>query len=112
MVVRGAETWFVAADVCAILEHSDASKAVSRLKDFEKGTSIVRTPGGEQTLNIVNESGLYALIFTSRKPQAEAFRCWVTAVLLPTLRQTGSFNQLEDAGAEPAPRAPSSGPSV
>ena len=71
---------------------SDPSKAVSRLDDDERGASIVRTPGGDQTLNVVNESGLYALVFTSRKPQARAFRRWVTGVVLPAIRHTGSFS--------------------
>jgi prophage antirepressor-like protein len=66
-VAKDGQTWFVAADVCAVLEHSDASKAVSRLDDDEKGATNVRTLGGVQEMNVVNESGLYNLIFTSRK---------------------------------------------
>ena len=85
------EPWFVAKDVCDILEHSDTSKAVERLDDDERGTNIVRTPGGPQTMLTVNESGLYALIFTSRKPEAKRFRKWVTSTVLPEIRKAGSY---------------------
>ena len=83
-------SWFVAADVCAVLAHTDPSKAVSRLEEDERSATIVRTPGGPQTLNIINESGLYTLILTSRKPRAKAFRRWVTNEVLPSLRRSGS----------------------
>jgi prophage antirepressor-like protein len=86
------EPWFVAKDVCDILEHSDTSKAVERLDDDERGTNIVRTPGGPQTMLTVNESGLYALIFTSRKPEAKRFRKWVTSEVLPEIRKTGRYS--------------------
>ena len=90
-VVKDGQTWFIAVDVCAILEHSDASKAVSRLDDDEKGATNVRTLGGVQEMNVVNESGVYNLIFTSRKPQAKAFRRWVTGEVLPSIRKTGRY---------------------
>jgi hypothetical protein len=92
-VLKGAETWFVVADVCAVLGHTDASKAVSRLDDDEKGLLNVRTLGGDQTMNVISESGLYALILTSRKPQAKAFRRWVTGEVLPSIRRAGSYHQ-------------------
>jgi hypothetical protein len=98
LVVSG-DTWFVVTDVCSVLEHSDPSKAISRLDDDEKGTTIVRTPGGPQTLTVINESGLYALILTSRKPQARIFRRWVTGEVLPAIRKTGFYAQ---AGTQPA----------
>jgi prophage antirepressor-like protein len=62
---------FIADDACKALGHTDTSKAVSRLDDDEKGTNIVRTLGGDQTLLTVTESGLYNLIFTSRLPKAK-----------------------------------------
>lgn len=83
--------WFVAKDVCDILGINDPSMAVRDLDEDEKGTSTIGTPGGNQNMLTVNESGLYALIFKSRKPEAKAFRKWVTAVVLPTLRKTGQF---------------------
>ncbi|WP_158931445.1 BRO family protein [Acidisphaera sp. S103] len=91
-ITKDGEIWFVAADVCAVLEHTDPSKAVVRLDDDEKGATTVRTLGGDQTMNVVTESGLYSLVFTSRKPEAKAFRRSVTGVVLPTLRRTGKFD--------------------
>lgn len=91
-VAADGETWFVAADVCVVLEHTDPSSAVSRLEDDEKGAATVRTPGGNQEMKVVSESGLYALVFTSRKPQAKAFRKWVTGQVLPAIRRTGSYD--------------------
>ena len=83
VVLKHDEPWFVAKDVCDILEHSDPSMAVSRLDDDEQGTTNVRTPGGPQEVLTVSESGLYNLIFTSRKPEAKRFRKWVTGTVLP-----------------------------
>ncbi len=95
-ILKDGETWFVAADVCAVLEHTDPSKAVSRLDDNERGATNVRTLGGDQQMNVVNESGLYNLIFTSRKPQAKAFRRWVTSEVLPSIRATGGYDTAGD----------------
>ena len=102
-VLLNGEVWFVAADVCAVLEHSDTSKAVSRLEDDEKGTTNVRTLGGVQEMLVVNESGLYALIFTSRKPEARAFRRWVTGEILPALRHTGRYVMSQNTEDPPPP---------
>jgi prophage antirepressor-like protein len=97
-IMNDGEICFVAADVCAVLEHTDPSKAVARLDDDEKGATIVRTLGGDQTMKVVTESGLYNLVFTSRKPEAKAFRRWVTGVVLPTLRRTGQFEMNGEPG--------------
>ena len=97
-VIKDGQPWFVAADICAVLEHTDTSKAVSRLDADEKGTSTVRTLGGEQEVNVISESGLYALILTSRKPHAKAFRRWVTGEVLPSIRRTGSYNASSPPG--------------
>lgn len=86
------EPWFVAADVCTILEFRMASDALRALEDDEKGYALMRTPGGEQRMSIVNESGLYALIFRSRTAGAKKFRKWVTSEVLPTIRKTGAYN--------------------
>lgn len=91
--------WFVAADVCRVLEHTNSSVALRRLDDDEKGVSKVYTLGGEQTVNVVNESGLYTLILTSNKPAAKRFRKWVTAEVLPTLRREGAYVMPEAEGA-------------
>lgn len=85
------EPYFVAKDVCIILGISNHNDAVSRLDDDEKRGSALPTPSGTQQMVVVNESGLYHLIFQSRKPEAKAFRKWVTAEVLPTLRRTGRY---------------------
>lgn len=90
-VVIENEPWFVAKDVCNVLEHSDASMALRGLDDDEKGTRKVWTLGGEQEMNVISESGLYTLIIRSNKPQSKPFRKWVTSEVLPTIRKTGSY---------------------
>lgn len=100
VVTRNGEPWFVAADVCRILGIRDTSDAVSRLEDDEKGTGKTGTPGGEQEVLIVSESGLYALIFRSRKPNSVKFRRWVTGEVLPSIRKTGSYGKAKPAEQE------------
>jgi prophage antirepressor-like protein len=91
-ITKNGEIWFAATDACAVLEIGNVTDVVNRLDDDEKGVDTIETLGGPQQLNTVTESGLYSLIFTSRKPEAKAFRRWVTGVVLPTLRQTGRFD--------------------
>lgn len=83
--------WFVAKDVCAVLDLERTDSALRGLEDDEKGAHIVSTLGGPQELSTVNESGLYALIFRSRKEQARVFRRWVTSEVLPQIRKTGAY---------------------
>ena len=83
------EPWFVAKDVCECLELTDVSKTISLMDDDEKGTNSIRTPGGEQQMLVVSEPGLYSLILRSRKPEAKAFKRWVTHEILPSIRKTG-----------------------
>jgi prophage antirepressor-like protein len=83
--------WWVARDVCRVLSLSDVNKAVINLDDDEKGTNKVRTPGGEQNMIVVTESGLYTLIIRSNKPEAKPFRRWVTHEVLPSIRRTGTY---------------------
>ena len=87
---------FVAADVCNALGLGNTSQATSNLDEDEKGISIADTLGGKQTMVSVTESGLYTLILRSRKPEAKAFRRWVTGEVLPSLRRTGTFTVLPD----------------
>ncbi len=99
-ITRDGEPWFVAADVCNVLSIANVSLAVNGnpsradaggLDEDEKDVCTVNTLGGEQEMLCVNESGLYALTFKSRKPEAKAFKKWVTAEVLPAIRKTGSF---------------------
>lgn len=92
VVVRDGEPWFVASDVCGALEYKNTSKAVAdHLDDDEKGLTVSYTPGGEQKLTVINESGLYALVLRSRKPEARKFAKWVTSEVLPAIRKTGVY---------------------
>lgn len=85
------EPWFVAADVCKALEISDTWNALQRLDDDEKGTCSISTLGGEQKMNIVNEPGLYTLVLGSRKPEAKAFKRWITHEVIPAIRKHGAY---------------------
>lgn len=91
------EPWFVARDVCDVLGLDNVAMALRPLDPDEKGVSKVDTLGGAQSLNIISESGLYALALRSNKPEAKAFRKWVTATVLPTIRKTGSYVRGEEA---------------
>lgn len=83
--------WFVAADVCRVLDIINPTMAVGRLDDDEKGLSSIETLGGNQQMVVVNEAGLYSLILTSRKPQAKEFKRWVTHDVLPSIRKHGLY---------------------
>jgi prophage antirepressor-like protein len=85
------EPWFVAKDVCEVLGISNNRDAVSRLEDDEKAMSVLPTQFGDKEMWLVNESGLYALIFQSRKPEAKTFRKWVTSEVLPSIRKKGYY---------------------
>lgn len=85
------EVHFVAADVCKVLGIANARDAISSLHADEKGVANADTLGGRQKLSTVSESGLYALIFKSRKAEAQEFRRWVTKEVLPAIRKTGKF---------------------
>ena len=87
------EPWFVAKDVCMLLDLSNPRDILAKvLDDDEKGVDTIYTPGGKQQMSIINESGLYHLIFVSRKPEAKVIRRWVTGTILPSIRRTGSYS--------------------
>ena len=94
------EPWFVAADVCAAITIS--TEQTRRLDDDEKGLRAMQTPGGQQEMVTINESGLYSLIFTSRKAEARRFKRWVTREVLPSIRKTGSYAAPGSVAALPA----------
>ena len=85
------EVWFVAKDVCEILEIVDSHTAIRDLDDDEKGGHNMPTLGGMQNMTVISECGLYKLAFKSRKPEAKNFTRWVTHDVLPTIRKTGSY---------------------
>lgn len=92
-IVINDEPWFVGKDVAEILGYSQPSVAISKkVDDDDKGISKMETPGGEQNTIIVNESGLYSLMLSSKLPTAKKFKHWVTSEVLPSIRKTGSYN--------------------
>jgi anti-repressor protein len=92
-IIKEDEIWFVAKDVCEILEIGNPSQALSRLDDDEKATITTNDSGGRPyKLSLVNEPGLYSLILTSRKPEAKAFKRWITHEVIPSIRKTGSYS--------------------
>jgi anti-repressor protein len=91
-VVMNEQPWFVAKDVCDILELGNPAQALNRLDHDEKDIISNDTLGGEQAMLIVNEPGLYSLILGSRKPEARVFKRWVTHDVLPAIRRTGSYS--------------------
>lgn len=99
-MLRDEQPWFVAVDVCRVLEIANSRDAVGQLDEDEKGVGITDTLGGAQKMQIISESGLYALVFKSRKPEAKTFRKWVTAEVLPALRKTGKYELPQTAGIE------------
>lgn len=92
------EPWFVAKDVCDVLELSNVGQALARLDDDEKSSITLNdgTPGNPNKA-IVSESGLYALVLASRKPEAHEFKRWVTHEVLPQIRKTGGYIPTTDA---------------
>lgn len=97
VVLQDETPWWIAKDVCDVLTISNSRDALASLDDDEKGVVTTDTPGGQQQMNAVSESGLYNLIFQSRKPEAKTFRKWVTSEVLPQIRKTGRFEAGESA---------------
>ncbi|WP_289345153.1 BRO family protein [Acinetobacter baumannii] len=83
------EIWFVLSDVCNVLEIGNVSMAASRLDAEEITLSTIE--GSHRPTNLVNESGLYSLVLTSRKPEAKQFKKWVTSDVLPSIRKNGGY---------------------
>lgn len=90
-VEKDGAIWFVAKDVCDILEISKYRDAISRLDDDERASVKVDTLGGIQEMAAINESGLYALVFRSNKPEAKKFSRWVRDTVLPSIRKHGAY---------------------
>ena len=105
-VVIDNEPWFVAADICDVFGETNRNRAMQALIEEEKGYTQMNTPGGVQRMAIVNESGVYSLLFAmqpkkargvsdeyieQRQAQLKQFKRWVTAEVLPTIRKTGGY---------------------
>ena len=90
VVLLDDEPWWVAADICAVLDLANSRDAMARLDPDEKGVASTDTPGGVQQLTVINESGLYSLVLGSRKPEARTFKKWITSEVIPSIRRTGN----------------------
>lgn len=93
--------WFIAKDVCDILELTNTTVALEGLEEDERAKYYL---GRQGSANVVNEAGLYSLIFKSRKPEAKAFKRWVTHEVLPTIRKHGGYltpDKIEEALTDP-----------
>lgn len=101
-VMRDGEPWFVATDVAGALGYATAKDAARNLSDAQRGRHILPTPSGDQSLTIINESGLYRLVLRSRKPEAVAFSDWVTGEVLPAIRKTGRYAAPAVPAVDPA----------
>lgn len=98
IAILDGEPWFVAKDLCDVLDVANPSQALSRLEEDEKNIIILNEGNrGNPNIAVVSESGMYALVLTSRKPAAKSFRKWVTSEVLPAIRKTGTYS------AVPAP---------
>lgn len=92
VVMKDGEPWWVAKDVCEVLEIQNARDAVSALDDDERNTvGISDGNRGNPNMNVISESGLYTLVMRSNKPEAKRFRKWVTSEVLPTIRKHGAY---------------------
>jgi prophage antirepressor-like protein len=94
------EPWFVARDVAEVL-YLDTAAVGRTMEPDERGLHAVQTPSGIQQMVVVNEAGLYAMVFKSRKPEARRFKRWVVHEVLPTIRKTGAY--VTDAAAASDP---------
>lgn len=103
-IQKDGEPWWVLKDVCEVLGLSSPHKVFDRLDEDEKGRNQIPTPGGEQEMTVINESGLYNVILRSDKPEAKPFRKWVTSEVLPSIRKHGAYmtpQKIEEALLNP-----------
>ena len=90
------QPWLVGADVATALGYKNPRKALAdHIEPEDKGVTKRDTPGGEQEILIINESGLYSLILSSKMPKAKAFKHWVTSEVLPTIHKTGAYESFQ-----------------
>lgn len=99
-VIIDGEPWFVLADLCKVLGLSNPSVVAQRIDEAALSQTEIRSGGQMRSVTIVSESGMYEVVIRSDKPEAVAFRRWITGTVLPEIRRTGSFN------AQPALQGP------
>lgn len=96
--VENETSWFIAADVCEILELVDTRRAMERLDEDEKRKVTLKLGGQGRPIWIINEYGLYSLILSSEKQEAKVFKRWITHDVIPSLRKNGKYT-LDEANA-------------
>ncbi|WP_444310336.1 phage antirepressor KilAC domain-containing protein [Megasphaera sp.] len=102
---KGGEPWFVGKDVATILGYERTADAIrAHVDDDDKGVGEIQTPGGKQKIVIINESGLYSLVLSSKLPTAKKFKRWITSEVLPAIRKHGAYmtpEKIEEALLNP-----------
>lgn len=99
------EPWFVGKDVATALGYKNTRQAIlTNVMDEDKGVHSVDTPSGKQEMTVINESGLYALIFGSKLDSAKRFKHWVTSEVLPSIRKNGNYQMMKQESSELSPR--------
>lgn len=104
----GGEPWFVGKDVAEALGYGEGKSPINAVANHvdeeDKGVTELMTPGGMQKVTIINESGLYSLVLSSKLPYAKAFKRWITSEVIPSIRQHGGYltpDKLEEALLNP-----------
>lgn len=104
-VVKNAEPWFIGKEIATILGYKDTSDALKKhVDDDDKGVGKMPTPGGKQKVIIINESGLYSLVISSKLPQAKSFKRWITKDVIPAIRKHGGYltnEKIEEVLSDP-----------
>ena len=91
-IMQGSEPWFVGRDVAAVLGYAKPQNAIAvHVDDEDKGTAPIQGTAYETRATIINESGLYSLILSSKLPSAKAFKRWITHEVIPSIRKTGGY---------------------
>ncbi len=92
VVVIEDEVWFVGKDVATALGYEKPTDAVrKRVEDEDRGISKMETPSGTQNMTVINESGLYSLVLSSKLPSAKSFKRWIASEVLPSVRKHGAY---------------------
>ena len=93
-ITKDNETYFIGKDVAKALGFANPRDAIAtHVFDEDKGVDTIDTLGGKQSMTVINESGIYALVFGSRLESAKRFKHWVTSEVLPSIRKTGSYSK-------------------
>lgn len=98
IVQKNGEPWFVGKDVAEILGYSNTKDAIAKhVDDEDKLGAQIATSGQNRNMTIINESGLYSLILSSKMPKAKEFKRWVTSEVIPAIRKTGKYEAMAQA---------------